>query len=145
MIRVHGTCVEVAGTGVLLRGPAGSGKSDLALRLIDEGGRLVADDQVELAVVRDQVHALAPASILGRLEVRGLGIVDLEPCADATLGLVVDLAPAAEVERMPEPESVILLGLALPLLKLAPFEHSATAKLRLAVARLARTNAGARV
>ncbi|HUC62310.1 MAG TPA: HPr kinase/phosphatase C-terminal domain-containing protein [Alphaproteobacteria bacterium] len=145
MIRVHGTCVEVAGTGVLLRGPAGSGKSDLALRLIDEGGRLVADDQVELAVVRDQVHALAPASILGRLEVRGLGIVELSPCADATLGLVVDLAPAADVERMPEPESVILLGLALPLLKLAPFEHSATAKLRLAVARLARTNAGARV
>jgi serine kinase of HPr protein (carbohydrate metabolism regulator) len=142
MIRVHGTCVEVAGTGVLLRGPSGSGKSDLALRLIDQGGRLVADDQVELSVVRDRVHALAPKSISGRLEVRGLGIVELAPCADATLGLVVDLASPEEVERMPEPSSVVLLGLALPLIKLAPFEASAPAKLRMAVERLARTKVG---
>jgi HPr kinase/phosphorylase len=139
MIRVHGTCVELDGTGVLLRGPAGSGKSDLALRLIDRGARLVADDQVELNAVRGRLIALSPRSIAGRLEVRGLGIVEPPAAPDATLGLVVDLIAPASVERLPEPARIVLLGIELPLMKLAPFEESATAKLRMAVRSLART------
>src|SRR5437763_699931 len=60
MIRVHGTCVAIAGEGVLLRGMPGSGKSDLALRLIDGGARLVADDQTELTRRGDTITAAAP-------------------------------------------------------------------------------------
>jgi len=133
-IQIHASCVAIGATGVLLRGPSGSGKSDLALRLIDGGARLVADDRVDL--VRDPdaagVLAAAPAALAGLIEVRGLGIVRLPAVARARLGLVVDLCTAAEMPRLPEPRRCDYLGVALPLLALAPFKVSATAKLRLA-------------
>jgi len=79
MLRIHGTCVALSGLGVLLRGPSGSGKSDLALRLIDGGAKLVADDQVELALdAAGRVMARAPATLSGLLEVRGIGPAKLE-------------------------------------------------------------------
>ncbi len=133
MIRVHATSVALGGDGILLRGPSGSGKSDLALRLIDEGARLVADDQTELERVGAGLEMRAPATLAGRMEVRGLGIVGLPTIAAAPLRLVVDLVAPDAVERLPEPEFCTLLAVRVPLLRLAPFAASATAKLRLAL------------
>lgn len=137
MIDVHATTVEIGGVGVLLRGPSGSGKSDLALRLLDAGARLVADDRTLLRREGDRIVASAPATIAGRLEVRGIGIMTVPAVDAAVVGLVVDLV-AGPVERLPEPCSVRLLDIDLPLVRLAPFEASAVAKLRLA----ARARAG---
>ena len=137
MFLVHGTCVDVEGVGVLLRGPSGAGKSDLALRLIDGGARLVADDQVALARDGAEVRPAAPATIAGLIEVRGLGPIRLEATPGTPLLLVVDLVQGP-VERMPEPEFVDLLGVAVPLLRLNPFEASAAAKVRLAAGAAAR-------
>ncbi len=133
MIRVYGTAVALGGEGVLLRGPSGCGKSDLALRLIDQGARLVADDQTELRVDGHDILMTAPATIAGQIEVRGIGIVQVPWTGHARLRVVVDLVPANEVERLPEPRFCTLLGHNIPLVALAPFEVSAAAKLRLAV------------
>jgi len=133
MIRIHGTAVALNGDGVLLRGPSGSGKSDLALRLIDDGARLVADDQTELHALAGGVRMSAPATIAGRLEVRGLGIVPVPWQASAPLRLVIDLCPAGEIERMPMPAWCHFFDDDIPLLALAPFESSAPAKLRAAL------------
>lgn len=135
---VHGTCVALAAgddrwAGILLRGPSGSGKSDLALRLIDEGARLVADDQTALSRVDGMLRACPPASIAGKIEVRGMGIFELPYLADVPLQLVCDLVAPAQVARLPDPAVAQLLGHDLPRIALAPFEASAVAKLRLGV------------
>ena len=130
MLLVHGTCVDLDGRGILLRGPSGSGKSDLALRLIDGGARLVADDQVELHRDGRQVLARSPIAISGRIEIRGLGIVPLPHVETTPLRAVVDLVAPQAVERMPEPRMVTLLDVELPAVSLAAFEASAVAKLR---------------
>jgi HPr kinase/phosphorylase len=137
MIRVHGTAIALGSEGILLRGPSGAGKSDLALRLIDQGARLVADDQTELRREGDDITMCAPATLAGQMEVRGLGIVALPSIASAPLRLVVDLMPSAEIERMPPPRDCLYLGCTIPAVALAPFEASAPAKLRLALHALA--------
>jgi serine kinase of HPr protein (carbohydrate metabolism regulator) len=134
---VHATCVACGGRAVLLCGPPGSGKSDLALRLIDGGARLVADDQVRLRAEAGRIVASAPETIAGRLEVRGIGIVAVPHVAAAPVALVVDLVSPGTVERLPDAAQRTYLGIALPLVALAPFEASATAKLRLALTRQA--------
>ena len=141
---VHATSValKVGSTwrAVLLRGPSGAGKSDVALRLIEAGGRLVADDQTHLARTGRAVIATAPPSLAGLIEVRGIGIVKLgrgQLIARAPLGLLVDLVPPHQVERMPEPALEKVLDIDLPRLALAPFEASIVMKLRLALARTA--------
>jgi HPr kinase/phosphorylase len=133
MIRVHGTSVALGGDGILLRGPSGSGKSDLALRLVDAGALLVADDQTELALVGDGVLMMAPAVIAGRIEVRGLGILRVPSAPSALLRLVVTLVAPQQIERLPEPQRCELLGRSVPLLALAPFEASAPMKVKLAL------------
>ena len=139
MILVHGTTVALEGEGVLLRGPSGGGKSDLALRLIDGGARLIADDQTELARVADGLLARSPASIAGRMEVRGIGILRVPTVPSALLRLVIDLVVPDRVERLPEPQFCDYLQCSLPLLALAPFEASAPAKIRLALASLVKS------
>ena len=141
---VHGTCVALKvgrrWHGVLLRGPSGSGKSDLALRLIDEGARLVADDQTRLVRKGRALVATVPESLQSMMEVRGIGIVTLgrtQTLSSVPLSLLVDLVAAERIERMPEPTRETLEGIELPLLALAPFEASAGAKLHLALARIA--------
>lgn len=129
----HATCVAISGRGVLLRGPPGAGKSDLALRLIDGGARLIADDRVELRRVGARVFASAPAALAGLLEVRGLGIVRLPAGEPAPLALVADLDPAREIERLPEAERCTLCGIALPLLAAAARRASAAALIRVAL------------
>lgn len=132
-MRVHASCVAIEGRGILLRGPSGSGKSDLALRLLDGGARLVADDQVELSLDGDRVVARAPAALAGLLEVRGIGIVAVPAVAAAPLALLVDLVPGHAVERLPEPDRDVLLGVAIPRVMVDPGPPSAAAKIRLAV------------
>jgi HPr kinase/phosphorylase len=129
---VHATAIAIESAAILLRGPPGAGKSDLALRLIDDGARLVADDQAELRRADDQILVSAPASITGLIEVRGIGILRLPPVETATLVLLVDLVSSGEVERLPESRFEEILGLSVPLIALAPFEASAAAKVRFA-------------
>ena len=143
MIRVHGTSVSIGGEGILLRGPSGCGKSDLALRLVDEGARLVADDQTEISRRDSSLEMTAPAALAGLLEVRGLGIVRVSHMARAPLRLVVDLVPSDAVERMPEPTFCTIEGVSLPLLALDAFAASAPAKLRLALKALVPAGAAA--
>jgi HPr kinase/phosphorylase len=133
MVQVHGSVVSLSETAVLLRGPSGSGKSDLALRLIDGGAKLVADDRVDLARKGAALVASAPAPLAGLLEVRGLGILKFPHLKSAPVGLVVDLVPPQAIERLPERQTCDLDGATLPLLRLAPFEASALPKLRLAL------------
>ena len=134
---VHATTVAIGGRAVLLRGLSGSGKSDLALRLIDAGARLVADDRSELWREGEAILVRAPATIAGLVEARGIGILRVDSLAVAPLALVVDLVAPEAVERLPEPRSETILGLSIPLIALAPFEASAPAKLRLALDALA--------
>jgi serine kinase of HPr protein (carbohydrate metabolism regulator) len=134
---VHATAVAIAGKALLLRGPPGAGKSDLALRLIDSGAALIADDQCALYRAGDRILVRAPAAIAGLIEVRGLGILRAPAEAEAPLALVVDLVRPELVERLPQARSETFLGLAVPLVALAPFEASAAAKLRLALCALA--------
>jgi serine kinase of HPr protein (carbohydrate metabolism regulator) len=130
---IHATAVGIDGVGVLLRGASGAGKSDLALRLIEGGARLVADDQVELDPSADGVWMRPPATIAGLIEVRGLGLVRLPYSQRVKLALVVDLVAAATIERLPQPASERFAEWEIPLLQLNPWETSAAAKVRLAV------------
>ena len=139
MILVHATCIAVEGAGVLLRGASGCGKSDLALRLVAAGARLVADDQVICrATAEGQVQASPPPALAGWLEVRGIGIVPLPYQESVPLVLVVDLLTAdAEErdagERLPPVRTCSLAGVVLPWVALAPFQASAVARLHVAV------------
>jgi len=132
MERVRGTCIAVDGRGVLLRGRSGAGKSDLALRLIESGAQLVADDYTIVASEAGALVASAPPELRGLLEVRGIGIVPTQALAKAALIAVVDLVDGAEVERIPEPETTEILGVGVPLFRLSALEPSAAAKVRLA-------------
>lgn len=137
MICVHGTTVAFAQDdrwcAVLLRGAPGAGKSDLALRAIEQGARLVADDQTALEAVGGCLRASVPPALAGRIEVRGIGIVTCPHVSGVPLVLVCDLSPPQDVPRMPQPGMVMLAETELPLLRLAPFEASAPIKLRLGV------------
>jgi serine kinase of HPr protein (carbohydrate metabolism regulator) len=133
MEQVHATTIDLNGDGVMLRGPSASGKSDLGLRLIDAGAMLVADDRTDLTLSGGQVHASVPKEIAGRMEVRGVGIVKVPTVAETRLALVVDLVGPQDVERLPEPATTDVLGVAVPLVRLAPFEASAPAKVRAAL------------
>lgn len=141
-VDIHGTCVAVDGAGVLLCGPSGSGKSDLALRLIDAGAFLVADDLIKLIREGTGLVVHTPGRLAGRMEVRGLGIVAVPHIRRAPLVLIVDLVAPEAVERLPEASTRSHLGLKVPLLRLNAFEPSAPAKVRLAARRMGRDSGG---
>jgi HPr kinase/phosphorylase len=132
MTLIHATCVTVSDVGVLIRGPSGSGKSDLALRLIDEGAALVCDDYGQAAAVDNALEVGAPEKIAGKMEVRGYGIITLPHQPTTRIGLVVDLMPTAEIPRLPDDTTCVIEGVTLPRLMLDPFTASATAKVRVA-------------
>lgn len=129
---VRGTTVAIGGRGVLLRGKSGCGKSDLALRLIDRGAALVSDDYTEVRVEGGRLRARAAASIAGKIEMRGVGILDVPAAADVPLCLVAELDRAPE--RLPEaPASAEIAGAAIPAVALAALEPSAPLKLEAAL------------
>jgi HPr kinase/phosphorylase len=129
---VHGTCVEIEGVGVLIIGPPGAGKSDLALRLLDADARLVADDYLDVEASDGALVATPPAAIAGLLEVRGLGIVRLPHLERCRIGLCVDLVEPGSVARLPERTTATYEGIEVPRLALAAFEASSAAKVKLA-------------
>ena len=128
---------------VLLLGDSGAGKSDVALRLIAMGARLLADDQTALLAEQGRLFAESPSSLHGRMEIRGVGIVALEAAKGAPVVLAIMLNAEGPVPRLPEP-----LRYALPpplealegppLLHLSPFEAATPAKIAAAAAALAR-------
>jgi HPr kinase/phosphorylase len=139
---IHGTCVALGSHAALIRGPSGSGKSDLALRFLALAVELglepllVADDQVWVERQNDgSLVASAPPTLAGKIEVRGLGIVQVPHREAARLALAVDLVLPQDVPRMPTdpPDRITIAGATLPVVKLAPFELSAALKLRLAL------------
>ena len=131
--QIHATCISLYGAGLIIRGPSEAGKSDLALRLIDRGARLVADDRVDLLISDNGVIARAPNSLRGLLEVRGLGILDVPFLEVAVVRLVVDLVNSENVPRLPERRIIDLIGMGVPAVRLDPFEASAVSKVRLAI------------
>lgn len=142
MTTVHATCVDIDGLGVLLRGPSGSGKSDLALRLIDAGAQLVSDDYTVLEVRGDRLIGTAPQSIKGMLEVRGVGILPMPVKARSVIAMVADLVTDGEIERLPDPDAAVIDGVVVPRIQVSPFEISAAAKVRLAAKKHAPRDTG---
>lgn len=134
MTQIHATAIAIDDQGILLRGPSGSGKSDLALRLIEQGAQLISDDRVELLQKGNALVAFAPQPIEGLLEVRHLGIIKLQHLGATPIKLVVDLTSPEELDRMPKEASAEIDGIDIPLVRLSPFEHSAPAKVSLALA-----------
>ena len=143
---LHATCVAIGGHGVLIMGPPGSGKSDLALRLIDGAGcgigtefltaKLVSDDQTMVMRRGDRLIGSAPEAIAGKLEIRGLGIVELQYQAESELSLAVTLTP--EIERMPAAaeQACDICGVRLCAVSIEPESPSAPARIRAALGHL---------
>lgn len=120
--------------GALIEGPSGTGKSDLAIRMMGAGFRLVADDRVLVWGSGGRLFGKAPQPLSGLLEARGVGVIPETPLAFCEIALLVQCKPeAAEVERMPDPEDTTILGLHLPRIELWPFEAAGPAKLRRAL------------
>jgi serine kinase of HPr protein (carbohydrate metabolism regulator) len=131
--------VRVAGgwRGALIQGPSGIGKSDLALRALEEGFRLVADDRVVVFVSAGRLFGRAPTSIHGLIEVRGLGVVPQVALRLAPISLAVRCKPTPDsVDRLPEPRAESLLGCDVPVFEVWPLEHTAPAKIRRAIEHL---------
>lgn len=131
---LHASCIAIGQHACLIRGPSGSGKSDLVLRLLDEqhGAKLVADDQVLVSERAGALYAAAPAILAGKLEIRGQGIVARPYLAEVKISHIIDLVQPQDITRMPDAAEicVTLMGIAFPRLKLDPFQVSATARLR---------------
>jgi serine kinase of HPr protein (carbohydrate metabolism regulator) len=131
----HASTVARDGRAVMITGPSGSGKSDLALRLFDQGFRLVSDDQTIVARDGERLLASAPANIAGKIEIRGIGIVDMDAVADVPVALVVELE--TEIRRLPDDSRErTILGIGIPLVSIDAKTASAATKVALALDRL---------
>jgi serine kinase of HPr protein (carbohydrate metabolism regulator) len=132
---VHASTVAIGGRAVLISGPSGSGKSDLALRLLDRGFALVSDDQTIVRRDGDRLIAAAPPNIAGKLEVRGIGIVEMERLDNVPVALIVELT--SDIQRLPDDSRERpLLGVALPLVSIDATTASAPSKVALALDRM---------
>ena len=132
---LHASTVALEGRAVLITGPSGSGKSDLTLRLLDRGFNLVSDDQTIVRRDGDRLIATAPATIAGKLEIRGIGIVEMEAVSEAPVGLLVELT--SDIQRLPDDSRErTVLGVALPLVSVDAWTASAPSKVSLALDRL---------
>lgn len=129
---VHASAVAIGGRAVLIGGRSGTGKSDLALRLIDRGAALISDDYTHIRRVKDQAIAAAPATIAGKIEVRGVGVVELDAVSDVPVVLFIDLD--REPERLPAmDERRMLAGVSIPTIGLGGHEASAPLKVEAAL------------
>jgi serine kinase of HPr protein (carbohydrate metabolism regulator) len=132
---VHASTVAMDGRAVVILGPSGSGKSDLALRLLDRGFTLVSDDQTVVKKDGERLVASAPPNIAGKLEIRGIGIVDMDTVTNIHVALLVELT--SEIQRLPdESRERPLLGVKLPLISIDAMTASAPSKVALALDRM---------
>jgi serine kinase of HPr protein (carbohydrate metabolism regulator) len=143
-ISVHGTAVAFGEQGILIRGAPGSGKSSLALQLIDAPGfgiggdllraQLVADDQVQISQSSGVLAVSAPENLSGLLEIRGVGLITVSCVASARLVMIADLVPQTQIERLPEPLDLAceLAGVMLPRIRIDAAFANAAARLRAA-------------
>ena len=129
----HATCIAINGKGILLEGPSGAGKSDLALRLISRGGVLVGDDYLTLSAKKNQLLATVPGNIAGKMEVRGVGVMDVDYVPETTIALAIELVPRGEVPRLPENKVKTLEDIKIPVLALHAFDASTPDKIILAL------------
>jgi len=119
---LHATCVAVAGRGVLILGPSGSGKSGLALRLLAWGALLVADDRTEVLRQDGRLVARCPPGLSGKIEARGVGILRAPVVAEAEVVLAVDLG-TEEADRLPPRHHVTVLGVTIDLVLGSQSDH----------------------
>jgi serine kinase of HPr protein (carbohydrate metabolism regulator) len=134
---IHASTVAMDGRAVLITGSSGAGKSDLALRLLDRGFALVSDDQTIVRKDGDRLIASAPPTIAGKLEIRGIGIVDMDHVEDVPVALIVELT--SEILRLPDPSRERpVLGVPLPLISIDAMAASAPSKVALALDRIGR-------
>jgi len=132
---VHGSTVAIGGRAVLITGPSGSGKSDLTLRLVDRGFTLVSDDQTIVKKDGGRLVASAPPTIAGKLEIRGIGIIDMEQIDNVPIALIVELT--GDIQRMPDDSRERpILGIKLPLITIDAMTASAPSKVVLALDRI---------
>ena len=132
---VHASTVATDGRAVLISGPSGSGKSDLALRLLDRGFALVSDDQTVVRREGDRLIASPPPNIAGKLEIRGIGIVDMDHLADVPVALLIELT--SDIQRIPDDSRERpILGVPLPLISIDAMSASAPSKVALALDRM---------
>jgi serine kinase of HPr protein (carbohydrate metabolism regulator) len=132
---LHASTVAIDGRAVLISGPSGSGKSDLALRLLDRGFKLVSDDRTILRRDGAKLIASAPDTIKGKLEVRGIGIVEMESASDVPVALVVELT--SDIQRLPDDgRDRLILGASIPLINVDAMTASAPSKVAVALDRL---------
>ncbi len=120
-VLLHASCVSINGNGVLILGPAGSGKSSLALNLIALGAELVADDQTLVRREHSGLIASCPETISNLIEARGLGFLTPPSCDKAALTHVVDLS-RVQTQRVPVCEDYELFGITLPLFRRPPLD-----------------------
>ena len=131
---VHASSVAIDGRAILIAGVSGSGKSDLALRLIDRGFTLVSDDQTLVRRDGDRLVASAPSSIEGKLEIRGIGIIEVQTASDVPVALLVELT--GDIQRLPDDSRKRpILGIDLPLVTIDATTASAAVKVALALDR----------
>ena len=134
-VNIHASAVSIEGRAVLITGPSGSGKSDLALRLLDRGFTLVSDDQTMVRREGHRLIAAAPPTIAGKLEIRGIGIVEIETAVDIPIALLVELS--GEIERLPDDNRERpILGVKIPVITIDAMTASAVSKVALALDRL---------
>jgi serine kinase of HPr protein (carbohydrate metabolism regulator) len=132
---VHASTVAMDGRAILIMGPSGAGKSDLSLRLLDRGFTLVSDDQTIVKRQGDRLVATAPPQLAGKLEIRGIGIVDMEHTSDVPVALIVELT--SDIQRLPDDSRERpILGVPLPLVSVDAMTASAASKVALALDRL---------
>jgi serine kinase of HPr protein (carbohydrate metabolism regulator) len=132
---LHASAVVVDGRAVLIGGPSGSGKSDLALRLLDRGFKLVSDDRTLVRRDGERLIASAPPNIAGKLEIRGLGIVDMDNVDNVPIALFVELT--SHIPRFPdENRERPILGVRVPLISIDAMSASAPSKVALALDRM---------
>ena len=130
MALYYGSCVEFMQSGILICGSSGCGKSDLCLRLIDQGAKLVSDDQTVIENENNALIARCPANIKGLLEIRGIGIVEIPSIEQTEIRLKLILQDSMKIDRMPSKKRELIENVEIPVFELDAFSLSAIIKIK---------------